>query len=121
MRCIQELYPYVQNVFYQWNLKQRQTIEICTKMCTIYFVTGVQNIHPATERRCYFVTTSLISWAQKQSQPCIMCLLKSARIHQGNGREWLTMYKDVITDWEYKISRNIASSVGYVLAPVVLW
>ena len=33
MCYIRELYPYVQNV-----------LEMCTKMCTIHFVTGVQNI-----------------------------------------------------------------------------
>ena len=31
----------------------------------------ILGLRPANERRCYFVTTSLIGWMQAQNQPCI--------------------------------------------------
>ena len=36
-------------------------------------ITGlILGLRPANERRCYFVTTSLIGWAQTLNQPCII-------------------------------------------------
>ena len=33
----------------------------------------IPGLHPANERRRYFVKTPLISWVQTKNQPCISC------------------------------------------------
>ena len=54
----------------QWNI-----IDLCSMFTIIplqLFINTVLilGLHPANERRCYFVTASLIGWAQAHNQPC---------------------------------------------------
>ena len=41
------------------------------EMAIILYTGLILGLCPANERRCYFVTTSLIGWVQAQNQPCV--------------------------------------------------
>ena len=50
--------------------------------CT--YITGlILDLRPSYERRCCFVTTSLIGWVQAKNQPCIICT-----IHYFDNKRW---------------------------------
>ena len=54
-----------------WTYELKQFPKGVVTMVNSQYDTGpIVGLRPANERRRYFVTTSLIGWAQAQNQPC---------------------------------------------------
>ena len=49
----------------------------------------ISGLRPANERRCYFVTTSLIGWAKSQNQPAFLPTLLPQSQVCGRSRAWV--------------------------------
>ena len=66
-------------------ITQKVLLSIVLPLLPSLFCSGITGLilglHPVSERRRYFVTTSLVGWAQIYNQPCITCHVFIHRVH----------------------------------------
>ena len=66
-------------------------------MISPHIIGLILGLRPANERRRYFITTSLIGWAQAENQPCIICAIRTTPEHvavstRGNDTELVNVF-----------------------------